>query len=74
MDQTPQPVDEEALGRARDVAMRFAWFVVVGRDGALNSRGKCHFKDPTEAQRAATLWEEAIGVYLPDGRLFKKGN
>lgn len=68
-----QTVDDEALARAKDVAMRFAWFVVVGKEGALNSRGKCCFKEPQAAQYAVNLWDEAIGCFLPDGRFYRKG-
>lgn len=73
MDQPETAVDEDALARAKDVAMRFAWFVVVGKDGALNGRGKCCFKEPQAAQHAVQLWDEAIGCFLPDGRFYRKG-
>jgi len=63
-------VDQGALERARDVATRFGWYVVVGVNGALNSRGKCCFKDAQAAQHAVDLWEDAIGCFLPDGRFY----
>lgn len=66
------PIDEEALERAKDVATRFKWYVVVGATGALNHRGKCCFRDSQAAQYAVNTWEDAIGCFLPDGRFYKK--
>lgn len=64
--------DQEALARAMEVATRFKWFVVVGNDGPLNSRGKCCFKEAGAAQCALDTWPEAIGCYAPDGRFYRK--
>ena len=73
--QADQPqTDHEALERAKDVATRFKWYVVVGTSGALNSRGKCCFKESQAAQYAVDSWDDAIGCFLPDGRFYQKRN
>jgi len=71
--QPDQPsIDHEALQDAKEIATRFKWYVVVGVNGALNSRGKCCFKESQAAQYAVDSWGDAIGCFLPDGRFYQK--
>jgi hypothetical protein len=76
MDAPVQPnqpqIDHDALERAKDVATRFGWYVVVGVNGALTQRGRYYFKESQAAQYAVNSWEDAVGCFLPDGRFYKK--